>query len=148
VRRKLTAKQKAERAANLPRLLDAAKRAVEKGWFIFPAVYGNKMPFKKSNAQKDARSGLSALEPWTKNKHPNPNVPLSAWQNSTPANPCLLPSKSGLIVVDVDEGLKSVDEALEWAHEHGLRPTLFSPVAMREMSAYISISLVCVMCRT
>ena len=80
VRRKLTAKQKAERAANLPRLLDAAKRAVEKGWFIFPAVYGNKMPFKKSNAQKDARSGLSALEPWTKNKHPNPNVPLSAWQ--------------------------------------------------------------------
>src|SRR5207249_9407382 len=116
MRRRLTAEEKAaraaERAANLPHLLAAAERAVAKGWYIFPAVYGNKMPFKDSNAQKDAKAGPSALKPWTENKHPNRNVLPSVWQQSTPANPCLLPSKSGLIVVDVDKGLKSVDEAL------------------------------------
>jgi len=121
--RKLTAAEKAarvaERAANLPRLLAAAERAIAKGWYIFPAVYGNKMPFKNSNAQKDAKSGPSALKPWTENKHTNSNVLPSAWRNSTPANPCLLPSKSGLIIVDVDAGLKSVEEALAWAREHG-----------------------------
>lgn len=94
--------------AILKQLRDAAKAAVEKGWYVFPAPYLTKTTFKGTRGSKDARNDARAL---------------TKWQAGVPANPCIRLDYSNLTVLDIDGGVGDYDNAMAWAKANGIPET-------------------------
>ena len=98
-----------ERTAILKQLTDAAKAALNKGWYIFPAPYLTKLPFRGTRGSRDARNDGQAL---------------AKWEAGVPANPCIRLDYSNLTVLDIDGGVGSYDNAIAWATANGIPETL------------------------
>jgi hypothetical protein len=101
-----------EKKRALPLMLAAAQRALDRGFHIYPAPYKTKVAFSGSNGSLDALSkqfSERALRRWVVDEEP--------------ANPCVRLDRSGLTVLDIDEGLHSVEEAVAWAKRWNLPET-------------------------
>lgn len=89
-------------------LLEAARVALERGWYIFGVPARSKAPYSGTRGSKDAD---------------NSDVALDRWKTHPTSNPCVRLDKSGLTVLDIDRGLSSMDEAESWANRNGLPET-------------------------
>lgn len=89
-------------------LLEAARVALERGWYIFGVPARSKAPYSGTRGSKDAD---------------NSDVALDRWKTHPTSNPCVRLDKSGLTVLDIDRGLSSMDEAESWAKRNGLPET-------------------------
>jgi hypothetical protein len=86
----------------------AAEAALRKGWYVFGSPYKTKATFAGSHGSKDAL---------------NDDRALLRWEQGTPANPCIRLDKSGLTVLDADQGLTSIEHAEAWAEANGILAT-------------------------
>ena len=96
-----------EQTAQLPLLRAAAERALSQGFAIFACPYKCKAPFADPGGWKVARRDESVLETW----------------EHYPANISIALPYSNAIALDVDEGLTTVEEGLQWARDLGLAET-------------------------
>lgn len=97
-----------KQAAILRQLTDAARTALSKGWYIFPAPYLTKVTFRGTRGSRDARNDAQAL---------------AKWEAGVPANPCIRLDYSNLTVLDIDGGVGDYDNAMAWAKANGIPET-------------------------
>jgi hypothetical protein len=101
----------------LDEMLRAARRVLERGWYVFGCAYKKKIPYRGTNGHNDALNSGNAAEA------------LQIWTNPTnskrPRNPAINLSKSGLVVVDVDYGFEDLtdSEVITKAESLGLPQT-------------------------
>jgi Bifunctional DNA primase/polymerase, N-terminal len=89
-------------------LLQAAQRALDRGWYVFGTTPHSKIPFKGTHWNKDAVNDETALR---------------RWETNPDANPCVYLKPSGLTVLDADHGLTSLEHAEAWAKANGIPAT-------------------------
>ena len=90
-------------------LLDVALDCIRRGWYVLPCVPKDKTPLI-SGAYKSAS---------------NREVQVRAWWGRWPnANVGIAPGKSGLAILDVDHGNKTVDEVRAWMTERNIPASL------------------------
>jgi hypothetical protein len=97
-------------------LREAAREALERGWYIFGVPANSKKPYQGTNGSKDAR---------------NDDLALTRWETHPDSNPCVRLDRSGLTVLDADHGLKSIEDAKAWAARNGI-PATYIVVSGRE----------------
>lgn len=90
----------AEQCGELISTTAAAREVLGNRWFLFACPPRSKKPAKDSHAHHDARSDESAMEPWL---------------NGSASNPAIALEQSGLTVLDIDTGLGSTEQALDFA---------------------------------
>jgi hypothetical protein len=89
-------------------VLSAAQQALDKGWHIFAAPPRTKKTYAGTHGSLDAVNTTAAL---------------TRWKTDPESNPCIRLDFSGLVVLDADHGLHSLEEAVAWAEKNGIPQT-------------------------
>src|SRR3954471_13835001 len=97
------------------RLRAAVEKALARGFSILACVVQGKHPHPKY-APRGVNSAVSARDTYGRD-------PLRAWDENFPANLGVACGHSGIVCIDIDQGLKDIDDLRDFMQRTGLPDT-------------------------